>query len=72
MMGYSLGFYLTGLNKKLYINHRVNRKIHSKLVLEVLEGEKCGIVTTDTINDWLVIIIHHYHFLIRKNQISHA
>lgn len=56
MMGYSPGFpYLTGLNEKLHVNHTSNEK---KLVPSgsvILEGKKCGIVTTDTYNDWLVI-----------------
>ncbi|HCZ2803926.1 TPA: carboxyltransferase domain-containing protein, partial [Staphylococcus aureus] len=56
MMGYSPGFpYLTGLNKKLYINHTSKQKKFIPAGSVVLEGKKCGIVTTDTINDWLVI-----------------
>ena len=56
MMGYAPGFpYLTGMNEALYVNHTSNKK---KLVTAgsvIIEGKKCGIVTTDTYNDWLVI-----------------
>lgn len=56
MMGYSPGFpYLTGLHKKLYVNHTSNEKKFIPAGSVVLEGKKCGIVTTDTFNDWLVI-----------------
>ncbi|RIO93621.1 allophanate hydrolase subunit 1 [Staphylococcus haemolyticus] len=56
MMGYAPGFpYLTGMNEALYVNHTSKKK---KLVTAgsvIIEGKKCGIVTTDTYNDWLVI-----------------
>ncbi|UDI78888.1 allophanate hydrolase subunit 1 [Staphylococcus taiwanensis] len=56
MMGYAPGFpYLTGMNEQLYVNHTSDKK---KLVTAgsvIIEGKKCGIVTTDTYNDWLVI-----------------
>ncbi|EHJ08792.1 5-oxoprolinase subunit B family protein [Staphylococcus simiae] len=56
MMGYSPGFpYLTGMNKKLFVNHTSNRKKFIPAGSVVIEGKKCGIVTTDTYNDWLVI-----------------
>ena len=55
MMGYSPGFpYLTGMHKKLHVNHTSKHKNLSQLVQSFLRG-KCGIVTTDTYNDWLVI-----------------
>ncbi|WP_370736916.1 carboxyltransferase domain-containing protein, partial [Staphylococcus aureus] len=44
-----------GLNKKLYINHTSKQKKFIPAGSVVLEGKKCGIVTTDTINDRLVI-----------------
>ena len=56
MMGYAPGFpYLTGMNEALYVNHTSKKK---KLVTAgsvIIEGKKCGIVTTATYNDWLVI-----------------
>ncbi|MBL3398397.1 allophanate hydrolase subunit 1 [Staphylococcus pasteuri] len=56
MMGYSPGFpYLTGMNKKLYVNHTSTKKKFIPAGSVVIEGKKCGIVTTDTYNDWLVI-----------------
>ena len=55
MMGYSPGFpYLTGMHKSYMLIIRVNTKNLSQLVQSFLR-EKCGIVTTDTYNDWLVI-----------------
>ncbi|EFV89425.1 allophanate hydrolase subunit 1 [Staphylococcus epidermidis] len=56
MMGYSPGFpYLTGMNKKLHVNHTSKKKKFIPCGSVIIEGEKCGIVTTDTYNDWLVI-----------------
>lgn len=53
---YSPGFpYLTGMNKKLYVNHTSTKKKFIPAGSVVIEGKKCGIVTTDTYNDWLVI-----------------
>ena len=56
MMGYSPGFpYLTGMNKKLHVNHTSKKKKFIPSGSVIIEGKKCGIVTTDTYNDWLVI-----------------
>lgn len=56
MMGYSPGFpYLTGMHKKLFVNHTSKEKKFIPAGSVVIEGKKCGIVTTDTYNDWLVI-----------------
>ncbi|MDU6029866.1 MAG: carboxyltransferase domain-containing protein, partial [Staphylococcus epidermidis] len=56
MMGYSPGFpYLTGMNKKLHVNHTSEKKKFIPCGSVIMEGKKCGIVTTDTYNDWLVI-----------------
>ncbi|MDS0980950.1 allophanate hydrolase subunit 1 [Staphylococcus hominis] len=56
MMGYSPGFpYLTGMNEKLYVNHTSQKKKRVPAGSVIIEGKKCGIVTTDTYNDWLVI-----------------
>ncbi|UTB81366.1 5-oxoprolinase subunit PxpB [Staphylococcus carnosus] len=56
MMGYSPGFpYLTGMNERLYINHTVDGKKFIPAGSVILEGKKCGIVTTDTYGDWIVI-----------------
>lgn len=56
MMGYSPGFpYLSGLNESLYVNHTSANKKKVPAGSVILEGKKCGIVTTDTYNDWLVI-----------------
>ena len=56
MMGYSPGFpYLTGMHKKLHVNHTSKHKKFIPAGSVILEGKKCGIVTTDTYNDWLVI-----------------
>ena len=55
-MGYSPGFpYLTGMNKKLHVNHTSKKKKFIPSGSVIIEGKKCGIVTTDTYNDWLVI-----------------
>ena len=55
-MGYSPGFpYLTGMHKKLFVNHTSKEKKFIPAGSVVIEGKKCGIVTTDTYNDWLVI-----------------
>lgn len=56
MMGYSPGFpYLTGMHKKLHVNHTSKQKKFIPAGSVIIEGKKCGIVTTDTYNDWLVI-----------------
>lgn len=56
MMGYSPGFpYLTGMNERLYINHTGDGKKFIPSGSVILEGKKCGIVTTDTYGDWIVI-----------------
>lgn len=56
MMGYSPGFpYLTGLDQRLYVNHTGNKQKFIPAGSVILEGKKCGIVTTDTYGDWLVI-----------------
>ncbi|GGG89574.1 allophanate hydrolase subunit 1 [Staphylococcus pragensis] len=56
MMGYLPGFpYLTGMNEALYVNHTSEEKKLVRAGSVILEGKKCGIVTTDTYNDWLVI-----------------
>ena len=56
MMGYSPGFpYLSGMNKKLHVNHTSKKKKFIPCGSVIIEGKKCGIVTTDTYNDWLVI-----------------
>ena len=53
MMGYSPGFPYLGMNKN-HENTQVKRKIHP-LWISYYGRKKCGIVTTDTYNDWLVI-----------------
>ena len=54
MMGYSPGFpYLTGMNKKLHVNHTSEKKKFIPCGSVIMEGKKCGIVTTDTYNDWI-------------------
>lgn len=56
MMGYSPGFpYLTGMNKILHVNHTSKKKKFIPSGSVIIEGKKCGIVTTDTYNDWLII-----------------
>ena len=51
MMGYSPGFpYLTGMNKKLHVNHTSEKKKFIPCGSVIMEGKKCGIVTTDTYN----------------------
>ncbi|MCE5090560.1 5-oxoprolinase subunit B family protein [Staphylococcus devriesei] len=56
MMGYLPGFpYLTGMNDKLYVNHTCDEKKLVPAGSVIIEGKKCGIVTIDTYNDWLVI-----------------
>lgn len=56
MMGYSPGFpYLTGMNQKLHVNHTSKQKKFIPAGSVIIEGKKCGIVPTDTYNDWLVI-----------------
>lgn len=56
MMGYSPGFpYLTGLNERIYVNHTGDEQKFIPAGSVILEGKKCGVVTTDTYGDWLVI-----------------
>ena len=62
MMGYSPGFpYLSGMNKKLHVNHTSKKKKFIPCGSVIIEGKKCGIVTTDTYNDWLVIGLSLIH-----------
>ena len=63
MMGYSPGFpYLTGMNEKLYVNHTSQKKKSACRFCVIIEGKKCGIVTTDTYNDWLVMAIPQLNY----------
>ncbi|WP_418128356.1 carboxyltransferase domain-containing protein [Staphylococcus sp. HKU1] len=56
MMGYTPGFpYLTGMNKKLFVNHTGKHKRFIPAGSVIIEGKKTGITTTDTYGDWLVI-----------------
>jgi len=56
MMGYTPGFpYLTGMNKRLYVNHTGGEKTFIPAGSVILEGKKTGITTIDTYGDWLVI-----------------
>lgn len=69
MMGYSPGFpYLTGLNSELYINHTCEEKKLIPAGSVIIEGKKCGIVTTDTYNDWLVIGYTPYQLFNPQND----
>ncbi|BBK28874.1 allophanate hydrolase subunit 1 [Staphylococcus arlettae] len=56
MMGYSPGFpYLTGMDKRLFVNHTGKEKTFIPAGAVIIEGKKTGINTTDTYGDWLVI-----------------
>lgn len=56
MMGYTPGFpYLTGMNKRLFVNHTGGKKTFIPAGSVIIEGKKTGITTTDTYGDWLVI-----------------
>ncbi|MCG7339746.1 allophanate hydrolase subunit 1 [Staphylococcus sp. ACRSN] len=56
MMGYTPGFpYLTGMEKRLFVNHTGKEKQFIPAGSVVIEGKKCGITTTDTYGDWLVV-----------------
>ncbi|PTI70873.1 5-oxoprolinase subunit PxpB [Staphylococcus succinus] len=56
MMGYSPGFpYLTGMTKRLFVNHTGGKKSFIPAGSVIIEGKKTGITTTDTYGDWLVI-----------------
>ncbi|WP_409327880.1 5-oxoprolinase subunit B family protein [Staphylococcus pseudoxylosus] len=56
MMGYTPGFpYLTGMNKRLFVNHTGGKKTFIPAGSVIIEGKKTGITTTDTHGDWLVI-----------------
>ncbi|WP_323701702.1 allophanate hydrolase subunit 1 [Staphylococcus cohnii] len=56
MMGYSPGFpYLTGMDKRLFVNHTGGKKAFIPAGSVIIEGKKAGITTIDTYGDWLVI-----------------
>ncbi|MDO5375213.1 MAG: allophanate hydrolase subunit 1 [Staphylococcus rostri] len=56
MMGYSPGFpYLSGLDEAIIVNHTAPEKRFIPAGSVILENNKCGITTTDTYEDWLVI-----------------
>ena len=56
MMGYSPGFpYLTGMDKRLFVNHTGGKKAFIPAGSVIIEGKKTGITTIDTYGDWLVI-----------------
>ena len=56
MMGYSPGFpYLTGMDKRLFVNHTGGKKAFIPSGSVIIEGKKTGITTIDTYGDWLVI-----------------
>ncbi|PTI03538.1 allophanate hydrolase [Staphylococcus shinii] len=56
MMGYTPGFpYLTGMDKRLFVNHTGGKKTFIPAGSVIIEGKKTGITTTDTYGDWLVI-----------------
>lgn len=56
MMGYTPGFpYLTGMSKRLFVNHTGCNKTFIPAGSVIIEGKKTGITTTDTYGDWLVI-----------------
>lgn len=56
MMGYTPGFpYLTGMEKRLFVNHTGDEKTFIPAGSVIIEGKKCGITTTDTYGDWLVV-----------------
>lgn len=56
MMGFSPGFpYLSGLPEALAVNHTAKEKQYIPAGSVILENKKCGITTTDTYEDWLVI-----------------
>ena len=49
MMGYSPGFpYLTGMNKKLHVNHTSEKKKFIPCGSVIMEGKKCGIAVSYT------------------------
>ncbi|MCS4486423.1 allophanate hydrolase subunit 1 [Staphylococcus americanisciuri] len=56
MMGYSPGFpYLSGVDTSIVVNHTAAEKRFIPAGSVILENNKCGITTTDTYEDWLVI-----------------
>lgn len=56
MMGYSPGFpYLSGVDQRIIVNHTAPEKRFIPAGSVILENNKCGITTTDTYEDWLVI-----------------
>ena len=56
MVGYSPGFpYLTGLNKRLFVNYTGDKKRFIPAGSVILEGKKSGITTNASYGDWLVI-----------------
>ncbi|QLK85497.1 allophanate hydrolase subunit 1 [Staphylococcus sp. 17KM0847] len=56
MMGYSPGFpYLSGLDPTITVKHTAPHKRLIPAGSVILENNKCGITTTETYEDWLVI-----------------
>lgn len=56
MMGFTPGFpYLTGMDKRLFVNHTGGKKTFIPAGSVIIEGKKTGITTIDTYGDWLVI-----------------
>ncbi|MDR5602830.1 carboxyltransferase domain-containing protein [Staphylococcus coagulans] len=56
MMGYSPAFpYLTGVDPRIIVNHMANEPRVIPAGSIIMENNKCGITTTETYGDWLVI-----------------
>ncbi|ARJ51249.1 allophanate hydrolase subunit 1 [Staphylococcus lutrae] len=56
MMGYSPGFpYLSSVNPEIIVNHTAAEPRLIPAGSVILENNKCGITTTETYSDWLVI-----------------
>lgn len=56
MMGYSPGFpYLSGVAPQIIVNHTATEARLIPAGSVILENNKCGITTTETYSDWLVI-----------------